>query len=80
MPDDDRGSVGDHDRAGRELLITESIDVDFAGWKARDLPGIPVEYKYDSTHNRVYELDVVSVTNAEARREGRGAGTGRTCS
>jgi len=49
-----------------ELLITETIDVDFAGLEKHGVfREIPIEYEYDSTHNRIYELGVVSVTNAD---------------
>ncbi len=48
-----------------ELLITETIDVDFVGLEKHGIfREIPVEYSYDDEHHRIYELEVVSVTDA----------------
>jgi uncharacterized membrane protein YgcG len=51
------------------MLVTEAIDVDFAGLQRHGiLREIPVRYDYDKGHERVYRLTVLSVTNAEGQR------------
>ncbi|MBI5288307.1 MAG: DUF2207 domain-containing protein [Chloroflexi bacterium] len=50
------------------LLITETIDVDFAALEKHGIfREIPIEYSYDSEHHRIYQLEVVSVTNADGK-------------
>jgi uncharacterized membrane protein YgcG len=48
------------------LSITETIDVDFFNLEKHGIfREIPVEYDYDGEQNRIYEMDVISVTDAE---------------
>lgn len=50
------------------LLVTESIDVDFAGLAKHGIfRDIPVRYAWSETQDRVYALDVVRVTDATGR-------------
>lgn len=50
------------------LLVTEAIDVDFAGLAKHGIfRDIPVRYAWNETQDRVYALDVVRVTDASGR-------------
>lgn len=47
------------------IQITESIDVDFGQQQKHGIfREIPVRYSYDDTHDRTYQLDLNSVTDA----------------
>ena len=49
------------------LLITESIDVDFGSLQKHGIfREIPIEYSFpgDGKHNRIYDFELVSVTDA----------------
>src|SRR5262245_20022307 len=46
------------------LRITETIDVDFFSLEKHGIfREIPVEYEYTDEQNRIYEMDVISVTD-----------------
>ncbi|MGH2588956.1 MAG: DUF2207 domain-containing protein [Dehalococcoidia bacterium] len=48
------------------LLINEAIDVDFDGLQKHGIfREIPVRFAYNKDHERVYDLDVLSVTDAD---------------
>jgi hypothetical protein len=50
------------------MQVTEAIDVDFGSLERHGIfREIPVRYAYNRGHERVYELRVDSVTNAEGR-------------
>jgi uncharacterized membrane protein YgcG len=50
-------------RHDASLLVTETIDVDFAGDQHGIFRTIPVDYAYDAHQRRVYKLTVQSVTD-----------------
>src|SRR5260370_7837186 len=46
------------------LTITEGIDVDFGSQQKHGIfRTIPTRYRYDDSHDRYYDLEVVSVTD-----------------
>src|SRR4029077_12124001 len=46
------------------LTVREDISVDFQGLQKHGIfRTIPLRYRYDDTHDRFYELSVVSVTD-----------------
>lgn len=50
------------------LLVTEEIDVDFAGLQKHGIfRELKVRFNYNSRHERVYGLTVLSVTNADGK-------------
>ncbi|MFN2521391.1 MAG: DUF2207 domain-containing protein [Candidatus Limnocylindria bacterium] len=51
-----------------ELVINEAIDVDFGTLEKHGIfRNIPVRYEFDAKNDRVYELTVVSVTDAAGK-------------